>query len=122
MKEYNQKGLNLLRFSCKMDRLNIKTPSRWTFEFKNENMTDKELQEYQNNLIEIREKYEKHFKIFPKTHFHQGAAPPEDNVFARFTYECKLHEGKTCLSKFSFTFSYEIIISIEEFIFVKHGF
>ena len=40
--------------------------------------------------------YHNIFKYFSKTKFHKGESPPEDNVFAQFTYECKLHENKTC--------------------------
>lgn len=82
-----------------MDHFKEKMHSRWTFEFKNEKLTDKELKEYQDKLIEIRERYESLFKCCSRVKFHKGEAPPEDNVFATFTYECKLHANKNCQSK-----------------------
>lgn len=67
------------------------TAGQWRFSFRDIEMEEKDLEEYQRRLLEIRKKYADKVENITGCHFHTGPQPPKDNIFASFTYECKRH-------------------------------
>lgn len=67
------------------------TAGLWKFNYRNIAMEEKDLHNYQQKLLEIREKYRKRVENVTGCYFYEDTLPPKDNIFASFPYECKRH-------------------------------
>lgn len=72
----------------------MSTSGLWSFTFNGIEMDDQTLEDYQQKLLEMRDKYQEKVENVTGCHFYKGEQPPEDNIFASFLYDCKRHHPK----------------------------